>query len=175
MSEISTKPYFLRAIYEWCIDSGFTPYISVKVDETTRVPTEYVKNGEIVLNISAQATRSLTMSNDLIQFSARFSGMSREISIPVARVAGVFARENGHGAFFQVEDTQASSANNTGNASASAQLGLGANLPPAPARPAMLAVAEPAPAVSEATKSGDDKPDSGGDKKPGRAKLTVIK
>jgi stringent starvation protein B len=106
--EISTKPYFLRAIYEWCVDSGFTPYISVKVDSTTRVPTEYVKGGEIVLNISAQATRNLTMSNEAIQFSARFNGSSREISIPVERVAGVFARENGHGAFFQVEESVSS-------------------------------------------------------------------
>ena len=103
MPEVSTKPYFIRAIYEWCSDCGFTPYLSVKVDENTRVPTEFVKNGEIVLNVSLNATRNLTINNELVQFSARFNGVSREISIPVDRVQGIFARENGQGAFFTVE------------------------------------------------------------------------
>ena len=103
MADVSTKPYFLRAIYEWCSDCGFTPYLSVRVDERTRVPMEYVKNGEIVLNVSLNATRNLTINNELIQFSARFNGVSREVSIPVDRVQGIFARENGQGAFFTVE------------------------------------------------------------------------
>jgi stringent starvation protein B len=103
MPEVSTKPYFLRAIYEWCSDCGFTPYLSVKVDDRTRVPVEYVKNGEIVLNVSLNATRNLTINNELVQFSARFSGVSREVTIPVDRVQGIFARENGQGAFFTVE------------------------------------------------------------------------
>jgi stringent starvation protein B len=103
MAEVSTKPYFIRAIYEWCSDCGFTPYLSVRVDERTRVPMEYVKNGEIVLNVSLNATRNLTVNNELIQFSARFNGVSREVSIPIDRVQGIFARENGQGAFFTVE------------------------------------------------------------------------
>jgi stringent starvation protein B len=103
MPDVSTKPYFIRAIYEWCSDCGFTPYLSVRVDESTRVPLEYVKNGEIVLNVSLNATRNLTINNELVQFSARFNGVSREISIPVDRVQGIFARENGQGAFFTVE------------------------------------------------------------------------
>jgi len=103
MAEVSTKPYFIRAIYEWCSDCGYTPYLSVRVDERTRVPMEYVKNGEIVLNVSLNATRNLTVNNELIQFSARFNGVSREVSIPVDRVQGIFARENGQGAFFTVE------------------------------------------------------------------------
>jgi stringent starvation protein B len=103
MADVSTKPYFIRAIYEWCSDCGFTPYLSVRVDDRTRVPMEYVKNGEIVLNVSVNATRNLTINNELIQFSARFSGVSREVSIPVDRVQGIFARENGQGAFFTVE------------------------------------------------------------------------
>lgn len=103
MADLSTKPYFIRAIYEWCSDSGLTPYLSVKVDENTRVPIEYVKNGEIVLNVSQSATRNLTISNELIQFSARFNGVSREISVPMYAVQGVFARENGQGAFFNAE------------------------------------------------------------------------
>jgi stringent starvation protein B len=103
MPEVSTKPYFIRAIYEWCSDCGYTPYLSVKVDEHTRVPAEYVKDGEIVLNVSLNATRNLTINNELVQFSARFSGVSREVTIPVERVQGIFARENGQGAFFTVE------------------------------------------------------------------------
>src|SRR3954471_14194041 len=103
MAEVSTKPYFIRAIYEWCSDCGYTPYLSVRVDDRTRVPMEYVKNGEIVLNVSLNATRNLTINNELIQFSARFNGVSREVSIPVDRVQGIFARENGQGAFFTVE------------------------------------------------------------------------
>ena len=103
MADVSTKPYFIRAIYEWCSDCGFTPYLSVRVDDRTRVPVEYVKNGEIVLNVSLNATRNLTINNELVQFSARFNGVSREGSIPVDRVQGIFARENGQGAFFTVE------------------------------------------------------------------------
>jgi stringent starvation protein B len=110
MPEVSTKPYFIRAIYEWCSDCGFTPYLSVKIDERTRVPAEYVKNGEIVLNVSLNATRNLTINNELIQFSARFSGVSREVTIPVDRVQGIFARENGQGAFFPVETPSAAPA-----------------------------------------------------------------
>ena len=97
----STKPYVVRAIWEWCADNGYTAYLAVRVDENTRVPAEFVKNGEIVLNISADATHKLTLGNDLVQFSARFGGMSRECSIPMAAVRGIFARENGEGMFFQ--------------------------------------------------------------------------
>jgi stringent starvation protein B len=100
MAELSTKPYLIRAIYEWCADSGLTPYLSIKVDQATRVPIEYVKNGEIVLSISQQATRNLTIGNDLVQFSARFNGVSREIAVPIYAVQSIFARENGRGVFF---------------------------------------------------------------------------
>src|SRR5260221_13679828 len=103
MADVSTKPYFIRAIYEWCSDCGYTPYLSVRVDDKTRIPMEYLKNGEIVLNVSLNATRNLTINNELIQFSARFNGVSREVSIPVDRLQGIFARENGQGAFFTVE------------------------------------------------------------------------
>jgi stringent starvation protein B len=116
MAEVSTKPYFIRAIYEWCSDCGYTPYLSVRVDDRTRVPMEYVKNGEIVLNVSLNATRNLTINNELIQFSARFNGVSREVSIPVDRVQGIFARENGQGAFFTVETPAAVAAAPSGTA-----------------------------------------------------------
>ena len=101
--ERSTRPYLIRAIYEWCTDSGLTPYLSVKVDAQTRVPAEFVKNGEIVLNISPDAAHRLTIGDDTVQFAARFSGVSRECSIPVGSVIGVFARENSQGLFFPPE------------------------------------------------------------------------
>ncbi len=100
VAERSTKPYLIRAVHEWACDSGLTPYLSVKVDENTRVPQEHVRNGEIVLNLSPDATHKLTIDHDLIRFSARFGGVSRECSIPVAAVQGIFARENGQGLFF---------------------------------------------------------------------------
>jgi stringent starvation protein B len=103
MAERSTKPYLIRAIHEWCSDSNLTPYISVRVDAATRVPAEYVKNGEIVLNVSHDATHRLTIGNDFIQFAARFNGVSRECSIPISAVTGIFARENGQGLFFPPE------------------------------------------------------------------------
>ena len=96
----STTPYLIRAICEWCEDNGLTPYVAVKVDANTRVPLEFVRNGEIVLNISADATRNLKIGNDLIQFSARFNGVSREVSVPITAVAGIFAKENGQGMAF---------------------------------------------------------------------------
>ena len=102
MSEISTKPYLLRAIYEWCTDNGYTPYLAAMVDAHTRVPHEFVKNGEIVLNISFTATSGLKMQNDFIDFHARFGGVSREISIPVENVVAIYARENGQGMAFEV-------------------------------------------------------------------------
>jgi len=103
MAEKSTKPYLIRAIHEWCADSGLTPYISVQVNAATRVPAEHVKNGEIVLNIAYDATHRLTIGNDLIQFAARFGGVSRECSVPMEAVTGIFAKENGQGMFFPRE------------------------------------------------------------------------
>ena len=102
MSELSTKPYMLRAIYEWCTDSGFTPYLAVKVDAATQVPMEFVKKGEIVLNISFGATSGLKMDNDSIRFHARFGGVSREIFVPVHNVLAIYANENGQGMAFDM-------------------------------------------------------------------------
>jgi stringent starvation protein B len=104
MSEpASSKPYLLRAIYEWCVDSGFTPYVSVVVDSQTRVPMEYARDGEIVLNIGPLATSRLLIGNDFIECTARFSGVARELLIPVAAVGAIYARENGHGMSFEID------------------------------------------------------------------------
>ncbi len=102
MAEVSTKPYLIRAIYDWCTDAGFTPYVAVAVDESVRVPLEFVKNGEIVLNVSALATSRLLIDNEAISFQARFGGVSREVYVPMSRVIAVYARENGQGMAFEV-------------------------------------------------------------------------
>ncbi len=90
----------MRALYEWCTDNGYTPYIAAYVDETVQVPREHVKNNEIVLNISMDATSSLKLGNEFIEFKARFSGSAREIMVPIDRVIAIYARENGQGMAF---------------------------------------------------------------------------
>jgi stringent starvation protein B len=102
MTELSTKPYMLRAIYEWCTDSGYTPHMAVKVNGATQVPMAFVKNGEIVLNISFGATSGLKMDNESIRFNARFGGVSREIFVPIENVLAIYANENGQGMAFEV-------------------------------------------------------------------------
>ena len=101
----STRPYLIRALYEWCTDNGLTPYVAVSVNESVQVPREYVKNNEIVLNISFDATSSLKLSNDFIEFKARFAGSSRDIMVPMERVIAIYARENGQGMAFPMGST----------------------------------------------------------------------
>ena len=160
MADISTKPYMLRAIYEWCTDSGFTPYLAVKVDAATTVPMEYVKKGEIVLNISFGATSGLKMDNDAVHFHARFGGVSREIYVPVNNVLAIYANENGQGMAFEVT---APSADATSVTSADTPAPALASVPTASPEKA-------APAVSHIPDGNDEPP-----KKGGRPTLTVIK
>jgi stringent starvation protein B len=100
----STKPYLIRAIHEWCADQGFTPYLAVKVDATTRVPREFVKDGEIVLNVGVEATHQLLMGNEEITFQARFGGRAFPVVVPIERVAAIYASENGEGMAFEVTE-----------------------------------------------------------------------
>ena len=106
MSDLSTRPYLIRAIHEWCMDSGLTPYLAVRVDEQTEVPHAYVKEGEIVLNLGAEAVRNLEMGNEFITCSGRFGGKPFDLIIPVVAVIGIFAKENGQGLVFQSGDPQ---------------------------------------------------------------------
>jgi stringent starvation protein B len=96
----STRPYLVRALHEWCVDNGFTPFVTVLVDKTVQVPQEFVKDGEIVLNIGFDATMGLRMGNDFMEFKARFGGVVREICVPIDHVMAIFARENGQGMAF---------------------------------------------------------------------------
>ncbi|MBI3373522.1 MAG: ClpXP protease specificity-enhancing factor [Betaproteobacteria bacterium] len=103
MEETPTKPYLVRALFEWCVDNGYTPHIAVKVDSNTQVPTDHVRNGEITLNVAPTAVHKLQMGNELIEFSARFSGIARQVLVPVANVYAIYARETGQGMTFEVE------------------------------------------------------------------------
>ena len=169
MPDISTKPYLLRAIYEWCTDSGHTPYLAVKVDAATTVPMEYVKKGEIILNISYGATSGLKMDNDAITFRARFNGVSRELYIPVQNVLAIYANENGQGMAFEVNTMAADMAP---PAPAPTLAPAPAPVPSAePASPGLAAV--PGKTASEVSHlpDGDNEPP----KKGGRPTLTRIK
>lgn len=101
MSDLSTRPYLIRAIYEWCADSGLTPYLAVRVDEHTEVPHAFVKDGEIVLNLSEGAVRNLEMGNEMITCNGRFGGVPFNVMVPVVAVIGIFAKETGQGLVFQ--------------------------------------------------------------------------
>jgi stringent starvation protein B len=172
MPDISTKPYMLRAIYEWCTDSGFTPYLAAKVDASTTVPLEFVKKGEIVLNISYGATSGLKMDNDAIHFRARFGGVSREIYVPVHNVLAIYANENGQGMAFEVTTPSADATPSPASTTPEPSLQLAPTAVPTPA-PALASVPQetkPATPVSS-TPDGDDEPP----KKGGRPTLTVIK
>jgi stringent starvation protein B len=106
----STRPYLIRALHDWCTDNGFTPYVAVHVDPSVQVPMEYVKGGEIVLNVGFEATSGLKLGNEFIEFRARFGGLARDIIVPVDHVVAIYARENGQGmAFPQPSDTAGTS------------------------------------------------------------------
>ena len=105
MNETSTKPYLIRAIYDWCTDNGYTPYLSVRVDANTRVPMAYVKDGAIVLNVSMDAVQHLQLGNDDISCGGRFGGVAHQIVVPIAAVTGIFAKETGQGLAFQGQES----------------------------------------------------------------------
>jgi stringent starvation protein B len=130
----STKPYLIRAIHEWCTENGFTPHVAVKVDSHTRVPREYARDGQIVLNIAYEATGGLQIGNDLIRFQARFGGVARDVSFPVDRVVAIYARENGVGMAFEAESADAE------NSEAPAPPDPGPETPPPSGRPRLQRV-----------------------------------
>ncbi|MSQ55593.1 MAG: ClpXP protease specificity-enhancing factor [Betaproteobacteria bacterium] len=156
--EIPTKPYLLRALFEWCVDNGYTPHVAVKVDSRSQVPQEHVKNGEVTLNVSPTAVHKLQMGNEVIEFSARFAGVARQISVPVANVYAIYARETGHGMTFEVDGPKPEM-----QAVAEAEPSA-----PAPARDPHI-TALPAPA-SPGTPSEPTKPPGGGKPKLRRVK-----
>ena len=152
MGEISTKPYLIRALHEWCTDNGYTPYIVVKTDAHTLVPAAHVQDGQITLNIGTLATNRLTLTNELIEFEARFSGVTEHVSVPVNAVSAIYARETGAGMGFEVQAY---------DASPEAPEFAAPELPPQVDAPA---------ARSEGDAGGDDDGDE-----PKRPHLTIVK
>lgn len=140
----------MRALYEWCVDSGLTPYISVRVDEFTKVPKQYVKDGQIVLNMGPNAVRDLHMDNEWVSFNARFGGLAQDILVPVRNVLAIYARETGEGMAFPESAAEAAA---TGPAVADAD-----TLPP-----------------QAATNHDQDAPSSGPQRPKGPPNLRVIK
>ncbi|SAL67636.1 ClpXP protease specificity-enhancing factor [Caballeronia cordobensis] len=167
MQEISTKPYLLRALYEWCTDNGFTPHIAVRVDAATRVPRQFVRNDEIVLNISFEATSQLQMGNEWIEFSARFSGKSHKIEVQVANVLAIYARENGQGMAFPVEP-----ASHSGADLGSAPVG---SRPVERDRQIEESAAGPADSGSAAQDDSQENAEDDPSKSPARSHLKVVK
>jgi len=101
LPELSRRPYLLRAMHEWMVDCGYTPHLIVDAQpEGVQVPREFVKDGRIVLNVSASATQALMIGADAVEFNARFGGTSRHVRVPVAAVLGIYARETGQGMVF---------------------------------------------------------------------------
>jgi len=97
----SSRPYLIRAIYDWIVDNNFTPYLLVNAEnDSAIIPREYVEDGKIVLNINPTAISNLQLGNDYIMFNARFSGKAMEVSIPVIAVLAIYAQENGQGMMF---------------------------------------------------------------------------
>ncbi len=143
----STRPYLIRALHDWCTDNGFTPYVAVFVDASVQVPSEYVKNNEIVLNVGFEATTGLKLGNEFIEFKARFGGTSRDIQVPIDHVIAIYARENGQGMAFPVPTDASAGLSGKEDASQKSASGL------------RLATAEPA-ATDEATGGNDVPPDT---------------
>jgi stringent starvation protein B len=102
----STKPYLIRALYQWCIDNALTPYVAVFVDHSVDVPQEYVSQGEIVLNISPSACQAIVIDDESIQFKARFNGVPKEIYLPLTHIMAIYSRENNQGMSFPVNISQ---------------------------------------------------------------------
>lgn len=100
-----SKPYLIRAIYDWLVDNDLTPYIVVDANsQDVQVPAEHVEDGQIILNISPNACRGLHLENDRIVFSARFSGVVKQLYFPPSTVQAIYAKENGRGMVFSEED-----------------------------------------------------------------------
>lgn len=143
----STRPYLLRAIYEWILDNRLTPHVMVNAhEEGVRVPQEYVQDGQITLNLSPGAVKGLNMDNESLSFNARFRGVPMDIHVPIAAIMGVYARENGQGMMFGEDDYQ-----------------------PPPSSPS------PVSPVGIAGNRSGDKKGSGGPKTSGKPSLRVVK
>ena len=162
----STRPYLIRALHEWCTDNGFAPHIAVRVDGSVRVPVEFVRNGEIVLNVGFEATNGLRLGNDFIEFKARFGGVARDIVVPVTHVTAIYARENGQGMAFPPPDPAGDQGREAVPAEAS-------DTPPS-GEPQEKATLRPVPSDPDAT-DGTEPPGAGPGRGGNRPQLKRVK
>ncbi len=162
----STRPYLIRALHEWCTDNGFSPYLAVHVDASVQVPLEFVKNNEIVLNVSYDATGQLQLGNDFIEFKARFGGIARDIIVPVDHVVAIYARENGQGMAFPPPAAAAAGADGSPSAQGAEVGQSGKSLQLVASNPQDSAVPAPGPDGED-----DPPPEPGG----GRPALKRVK
>ena len=108
---VTTKPYLIRGIYDWCIDSNLTPYVIAKIIDGVKVPKNRpfdnscftANSNEIILNLSLKSTEKLIFDNNFISFSTRFNGNNQDIFLPIESIAGIYSKENGEGLFFEVD------------------------------------------------------------------------
>jgi stringent starvation protein B len=170
VTEISTKPYLIRALHEWCSDNGYTPYIAVVVDEHTVVPREHVQDGQITLNVGTLATNKLVLGNEYIEFQARFGGVGRQISVPVGAVKAIYARETGQGMAFETSASPGALQGADEFHPASPD-GTHESGPSPETRPALSAV----PATPAATEPPEDEPPPSAPDNGSRPRLKVIK
>lgn len=103
-TETTQKPYLIRALWSWCNDQGHTPQIMVHINEHTRIPKGYDNDGQIVLDISMEATQGLEMGNDWISFQARFGDVAHQIDVPMGQISAIFSAESGQGMMFEISD-----------------------------------------------------------------------
>ncbi len=167
MNSVPIKPYLMRAIHEWCSDHGHTPYLVAAVKGKMQVPMEFVKNGEIVLNISYNATRNLQLGDDYVRFSARFGGVSRDIIVPIGAVVSLFSRETGEGMAWEPELTEAAEAGEVDRPASS--------LRPVPQEPVDQTADADEPSINEQKPAAelDDEPTP--PPAPGRSHLRIVK
>lgn len=170
MTEISTKPYLIRALHEWCSDNGYTPYITVVVDEHTVVPREHVQNGQITLNVGTLATNKLVLGNEYIEFQARFGGVGRQISVPIGAVKAVYARETGQGMAFETSASDGAAADMDDQDVASHEMGQESDHTPE-SRPALSSV----PTAGSSSEPPEEEPPPSAPDNGSRPRLKVIK
>lgn len=172
-SGTSTRPYLIRALHEWCTDNGFSPYIAVQVDASVQVPLEFVQNGEIVLNVSFDATSALRLGNEFVEFKARFGGVAREIIVPVTHVVAIYARENGQGMAFPAPSPAATLTVAASNPNAAAESSVEADGESDPSRAPLRSV----PTESKDTADNEGEPPPDGPPRPGggRPQLKRVK
>ena len=162
MSQLSPRrPYLLRAFYEWLLDNQLTPHVVVDITlPDVQVPMEYSRDGQIVLNIAPRAVGNLELTNDAVQFSARFGGVPRQVYVPMAAVVAIYARENGAGTMFEPEAGYEDDVESDNDDDVSA-------------------VSEPVMQVIEGTRDDQDGSDNSPDDEPpprgGRPALRVVK